>query len=147
MGQRMRANPPRCSSSRPLPPRPVTPYFAVLIVCSAPRVVSTVSRSRSPVDAMKPRTRSSLPTLISSTPLPGPDRKFTSSAFARSPRPSAVAAISTSPPASRATPTISDPFDGLANRRPARVLGSTNASRPNESALPSELAATAYVSG
>ena len=53
-GQTMRTNPPRCSSSRPLPPRPVTSYLAVLMVCSPPRVVSTVSRSRSPVDAMKP---------------------------------------------------------------------------------------------
>ena len=52
VGQTTRVNWPRCSSSRPLPPRPVTSYFAVLIVCSAPRVVSTVSRSRSPVDAM-----------------------------------------------------------------------------------------------
>ena len=33
--------------------------FAVLMVCSPPRVVSTVSRSRSPVEAMKPSTRSS----------------------------------------------------------------------------------------
>ena len=31
-----RVNWPRCSSSRPLPPRPVTSYFVVLIVCSAP---------------------------------------------------------------------------------------------------------------
>ena len=43
-----RVNWPRCSSSRPLPPRPVTSYFAVLTVCSAPRLVSTSSRSRSP---------------------------------------------------------------------------------------------------
>ena len=48
VGQTMRVNWPRCSSSRPLPPRPVTSYLAVLMVCSAPRVVSTVSRSRSP---------------------------------------------------------------------------------------------------
>jgi len=32
--------------------RLVTSYFAVLIVCSAPRLVSTVSRSRSPTEAM-----------------------------------------------------------------------------------------------
>ena len=36
-----RVNWPRCSSSRPFPPRPVTSYLAVLIVCSAPRLVST----------------------------------------------------------------------------------------------------------
>src|SRR5437773_4112657 len=48
IGQITRANPPRWSSSRPLPPRPLISYFAVLIVCSAPRVVSTVSRARSP---------------------------------------------------------------------------------------------------
>ena len=40
---------PRCSSSRPFPPRPVVPYLAVLIVWLAPRLVSTVRRSRSPV--------------------------------------------------------------------------------------------------
>ena len=57
-----RVNCPRCSSSRPLPPRPVTSYFAVLTVCSAPRDVSTVSRSRSPFEATKPSTRSSSPT-------------------------------------------------------------------------------------
>src|SRR5262249_11314192 len=32
-GQITRANWPRCRSSRPLPPRPVTSYLAVLIVC------------------------------------------------------------------------------------------------------------------
>ena len=48
VGQRTRVNWPRWSSSRPLPPRPVTSYLAVLMVCSAPRLVSTVSRSRSP---------------------------------------------------------------------------------------------------
>ena len=62
--QRMRVKLPRCSSSRPLPPRPVTSYFVVLMVCSAPREVSTVSRSRSPVEAMKPSTRSSSFSLI-----------------------------------------------------------------------------------
>ena len=74
-GHRMRVNCPRWSSSRPLPPRPVTSYFAVLIVCSAPRLVSTVSRSRSPVDAMNPSTRSDYESsLIRITPRPGPDR-------------------------------------------------------------------------
>ena len=33
-GGTTRTNWPRCSTSRPLPPRPVTSYFAVLIVCS-----------------------------------------------------------------------------------------------------------------
>ena len=84
-----------------MPPRPVTSYFAVLMVCSAPRVVSTVSRSRSPLDAMNPSTRSSLPSLIRMTPLPGPDRKFTSSALQSMPRASAVAAIRISPPVTR----------------------------------------------
>src|SRR4051812_33423308 len=47
VGHTIFAKPPRCSSSRPFPPRPVTPYLVVLIVCSPPRVVSTVSRLRS----------------------------------------------------------------------------------------------------
>src|SRR5262249_53492116 len=74
VGHNTRVNCPRCSNSRPLPPRPVISYFAVLIVCSAPRLVSTVRMSRSPLDAMKPSTLSSLPSLMSNTPLPGPDR-------------------------------------------------------------------------
>ena len=54
------ANPPRCSSSRaPCRRARSRSYFAVLIVCSPPRVVSTVSRSRSPVEAMNPITLSS----------------------------------------------------------------------------------------
>src|SRR5512132_1626639 len=75
-----RMNWPRCSSSRPLPPRPVTSYLVVLIVCSPPRLVSTRSRSRSPVEATNPRTRSSADcSLTRITPLPGPDRKLISS--------------------------------------------------------------------
>ena len=69
-----RVNWPRCISSRPFPPRPVTSYFAVLIVCSAPRLVSTRMMSRSPLDAMKPSTRSFPPSLMRITPLPGPER-------------------------------------------------------------------------
>src|SRR5512143_3988620 len=57
-GTTTRTNWPRCGSSRPRPPREVTSYFAVLIVCCAPRLVSTVSRSRSPDDATKPSSRS-----------------------------------------------------------------------------------------
>mgnify|MGYP003694672285 CR=1 FL=1 len=44
IGQTIRVNWPRWSSSRPLPPRPVTSYLPVLMVCSAPRVVSTVEQ-------------------------------------------------------------------------------------------------------
>src|SRR4030095_6753731 len=117
VGQMTRVNWPRCRSSRPFPPRPVTSYFPVLMVCSAPRLVSTVNRSRSPVEAMKPSTRSSFAdSLMRITPRPGPERKFTSSAFASSPRASRVAAISTSPPESLATPTTSAPSATLANR-------------------------------
>ena len=117
-GQTIRVNWPRCSSSRPLPPRPVTSYFAVQIVCSAPRLVSTVSRSRSPVEATNPRTRSSFDdSLIRMTPRPGPERKFTSSALVRIARASRVAAMTISPPVRRATPTISADSGGA--REPA----------------------------
>src|SRR6185295_17511800 len=131
-GQTIFVNCPRCSSSRPFPPRPVTSYFAVLMVCSAPRLVSTVIRSRSPDEAMNPRTRSvSDDSLMRMTPRPGPDRKFTSSTFVRMARASRVAAISTSLPVAFATPTHSAPSAALAKRLPLRVLGSTNGSRPN----------------
>ena len=101
-------------SSRPLPPRPVTSYFPVLTVCSAPRVVSTVSRSRSPFEATKPSTRSSSATLIRITPLPGPARKFTSLAAHSMARASRVTAMTVSSPVARLTPTTSAPSDGRA---------------------------------
>src|SRR5690606_57518 len=130
-----RTNPPRCISSRPRPPRLVSSYFAVLMFCSLPRLVSTVIRSRSPVDAMKPITRSlSFASLIRITPRPGPDRKFTSSALHSSARACRVATITVSSPVIFSTPTISWPAGALAKRRPARVLASTNGSSEKRSA-------------
>src|SRR5690606_39157919 len=128
-GGTTRTNCPRCSSSRPLPPRLVTSYFAVLIVCSAPRVVSTIIRSRSPVDAMKPSSRSSAGcSLIRMTPRPGPLRKFTSSRPHSIARACRVAAMIVSCPVTRATPTTSTPSGTRAKRRPVRVLASTKGS-------------------
>ena len=87
----------------------------VLIVCSAPRLVSTRMMSRSPVEAMNPSTRSSPAcSLIRMTPLPGPDRKFTSSARHRIARASCVAAMTVSDPVITATPTTSAPSAGRA---------------------------------
>ncbi len=115
-----------------MPPRPVTPYFVVLIVCSAPLVVSTVIRSRSPVDAMKPSNRSfSFCSLIRMTPRPGPLRKLISSALHSIALAWRVAAITISSPVTRTTPTISAPSGTRANLRPARVLGSTNVCSEN----------------
>ena len=108
------ANWPRCKSSRPLPPRPVTSYLAVLTVCEAPRLVSTVSKSRSPVDATNPSTRSCFGSILMRiTPRPGPERKLTSSIVQSIARASRVTAIRVSVPVICATPTTSAPPPAL----------------------------------
>ena len=134
-GQTIRVNWPRCSSSRPLPPRPVTSYLPVLMVCSAPRVVSTVSRSRSPVEAMEPRTRSSSPSLIRMHAFPGPGQEVDLVGLAQDAAGLGGGGdqdLAAGQPARRRR--SRRPRTGRAKRRPERVLGSTNASRPKRSA-------------
>ena len=64
----------------------------------------------------------SLLSLISITPLPGPDRNLISRALHSVARACRVAAMITAPRWMVATPTISVPLAGRANRRPPRVL-------------------------
>src|SRR5690606_35437339 len=135
VGRTTRVNEPRCSSSRPLPPRDVTSYLAVLMVCSAPRLVSTVIRSRSPLEATTPSTRSAAGSiLIRMTPLPGPARKLTSETGHSIARARRVAAITVSVPVTTSTSTTSAPSAGRAKRRPARVLTSAYGARLKRSA-------------
>ena len=69
--------------------------------------------------------------------MPGPERKFTSSALQIIARRFWLAAITVSSPVVTANAMTSAPSDGRANRRPERVDTSRNPSSPKRRAYPS----------